>query len=254
MRSQSYFSFKDFWHQIGEAYLKAVLKTIALLPFVICGAFTLLILFRCFTEQGDFYCNHLLSLDLFRFLYVQTPTLLKAMLFGLPPILLAVLYLEWDKYKKDEAPHLGGYWGWTVPNRPWSRSNFERLITGQAWEGYPNLNFKALDAHSAQVTGTWSDEALLRIIKGVSRRYTSLLRKPRHQTPDSVEWHFLINGGDELTLTFERAMPNTSNWRLRVQLYAWAGRRQPPRLAQTHTTEFVVQATNEGQSGAEGQG
>ena len=243
--------FHEFWREIKSDILCEHFKVLIRLPLAIIGAIVVVRLLRCAgigvdEELRQYECSIVLNpILLFESLMSFFPIMMKGIVAAMPFLFCAVLYLEWDRYKKDEASHLGGYWGWTVPNRPWSRSNFERLVTGQAWEGHPNLSFKALDAHSAQVTGTWSDAEILRIIQGVSRRYTSLLRKPRRQSPDGIEWHFLINGGDELTITFERTTPNTSNWRLTVQLYEWAGRRQPPRLAQTHTTEFVLQANGE---------
>ncbi len=247
MRTDSYFSFKDFWHQIGEAYLKAVLKTIALLPFVICGAFTLLILLRCFTEQGDFYCNYLLSLDLFRFFYAQTPTLLKAMLFGLPPILLAVLYLEWDKYKKDEASWFTHGKGCEGPPGYTRRLKW---VMAASWD---------IDAHTLvavemgechkRYEGQFSEDALLREIR---RKFARSENKPTEDTETSIRWRIVQNNGREVHIHLQRQPIEPVTWVMTTQFYEWAGRRQPPRLAQTHTTEFVLQATNEGQSSAEG--
>lgn len=239
-------SFSLFWMEHKKYVFDYTIKFLWAYPLaLIFGGFLTLIIHAALpsNEVVNFY-------KLQDFLIKQTwvdiyPKFIYGIFLGyviaLPVIHLSVLYLEWDKYKKDEAPHLGGYWGWTVPNRPWSRSNFQRLITGEAWAKYPQLTFHANDEKSSTVTGRWTDEELLRIINGISRRYTSFLRKPLNQTADLVEWHFLINGGDELRLKFERLLVEPTHWTLTVGLYEWAGRKQPPRLAQTHVTKFVLE-------------
>ena len=157
----------------------------------------------------------------------------------LPTLLAVILYLEWLKYKEDKAPGAGGYYGWTVPSPSWVRLNLQRLVDGSAWSKHTALKFEKVSESEALVRGSWTDEEMDDIVRGISRRFTSFLRKPVCRADGLTEWHFLVTNGDELRLRFERMQGGRSGWQLTASSYEWVGRRAPARLIQVHVTRFL---------------
>lgn len=237
-------SFSDFWSEIGRSFLIAVLK--AKLYFLITMP-VLIILFRWVQCKGWWgYSEPVKSqacVDMAHTFLYWTRILAdfpKVFLPGFFIVLLAILYLEWDKYKKDRPPSFGVYGRRTAPNGGWLLSNFERIVSGKAWEKFVDVHLHKISDSETQLRGNFTDQEIITMVKAASKRFTSFLRKPNLETDRCLEWHIHANSGEEVKLRLERSADAAQNWILIASRFDWAGRINPPTLVETHTTEFVV--------------
>jgi len=227
---------------LGAAFLKLLIR----LPLALLLAFVLfLLLNELSTEAGDqrFYrLSDFLRAEAWADLNTRLWTgLLVAYLVVLPIWVAQVLYLEWDKYKKDK-PSGFIYGGWLNPNRPWVLSNLERLAANTPWQGVAGVHIQQLGPDHSRATAEWREAQVLALVQGVVRRLTSLLRKPVEQREGLVRWHILANSGDELHITLKRQPTGHGDWVLSVDYHEWVGRTTPVRLMRSVVTEFVCGA------------
>lgn len=247
-------SFSAFWAGHKKHVFRYTIKFVLGYPLILIFGGILMLVFNTFlfsNEADNFYKPQ-------DFLIKQTwidiyPKFIFGVFLGyviaLPIIHLSVLYLEWDKYKKDEASWFTHGKGCEGPPGYTRRLKW---VMAASWD---------IDAHTLvavdmgerhkRYEGHFSEDALLREIR---RKFARSENKPTEDTETSIRWRIIQNNGREVHIHLQRQPLEPVTWVMTTQFYEWVGRRQPPRLAQTHTTEFVVQATNEGQSGAEGQG
>jgi hypothetical protein len=246
-------SFGEFWGEIRRPFALGSIKTLVLFPVAVLIAIPVVQVFQCVGWMGNesqriTVCAELLNPTvLISNIMAFVPTLLKGTLAALPWVFLAVLYLEWDKYKKDEASWFTHGKGCEGPPGYTRRLKW---VMAASWD---------IDAHTLvavemgerhkRYEGQFSEDALLREIR---RKFARSENKPTEDTETSIRWRIVQNNGREVHIHLQRQPIEPVTWVMTTQFYEWAGRRQPPRLAQTHTTEFVLQATNEGQSSAEG--
>lgn len=237
-------SFRQFWSEVGNSFLYASLKSIILLIPAIFVASLVLVIFACLNSsdiRNDSNCSMLMSpKELFHTTGYALPHLFKIIFAGAPPILLGVLYLEWDRYKKDEASwftHGKGCEG------PPGYSRRLKLMQGTALSmGGKVYEAAVIDENHKRYAGVFSEEELLRYVR---RQYARSENKPLHDSPERLDWAIRQNNGTEVHIELRRLEKTPTQWVMVTRFYEWAGRRQPPRLAQTHTTEFVLQANGE---------
>ena len=235
-------NFPDFWSEIGKSFLigalKATIYFLIILPLLV-------IFFRWIQCNGwwgytDPVKTHACVDMAHPFLYWtrilgEFP---RVFLPGFIIVLLAILYLEWDKYKKDLPSGFGMYLGWTVPSGGWMRANFERLVSTQAWAKFQEIEAVYISESEAHLRGAFSDQRITDMTKGISKRITSFLRDSQIDEADCMEWLIHANSGEELKLRLEREEGDAS-WQLTASLFEWNGRKQPARLIKTHVTRFL---------------
>lgn len=242
--SQRTLSFQEFWTEIGEGFLKAASKSILLfLPAVFLAVYVVLI-WTCLDPsdpQRERACHVAINPSVWMEAFVEgLPRTLKLMAAGIPPILLGILYLEWDKYKKDKPHGFGVYGRRTAPNGGWMLSSFDRIVTGRAWEKYDNVHLNRISDSENHLCGNFSNLEVVAMVKAASRRFTSFLRKPTISEPECIEWHIHANSGEEVTLRFEQVAGKTQSWILTACLFEWSGRQQSARLVKRHVTRFFL--------------
>jgi hypothetical protein len=240
-------TFSAFWSEIGRSFLIAALK--AKLYFLITLP-VLVILLRWAQCNGWWgYTEPVKSqacVDMaYPFLYwtrilADFP---RVFLPGFVIVLLAILYLEWDKYKKDKPQGFGVYGMRTAPNGGWLLSNFERIVSGKAWEKFAGVELHKVSDSENHLRGHFTDQEIINMVKAVTKRFTSFLRKPTIETNCCIEWHIHANSGEEVKLRLERRLGASQIWILIASRFDWVGRNQPPRLVETHHTEFVASSS-----------
>ena len=237
-------TFRDFWAEVKTPFLRDCVKIFIRLPVAIVAAIVVIRAMQCAGWMGDesdravacaeIWAPKVLASNIVNFL----PKLFMLMVVGLPWLLLGGLYLEWDKYKKDKPHGFGVYGMRTAPNGGWMRLNFDRLVTGKAWEKYDDVQLNKISDSENHLCGHFTDQEVMVMVKAVSRRFTSFLRKPTVENAQCIEWHIHANSGEEVRLRLEPVATDKLPWVLTAYLYEWAGRKQPARLIQTHVTRF----------------
>jgi hypothetical protein len=236
-------NFSDFWSGIGKSFLIAALK--AKIYFLITLPL-LVIFFRWIQCNGWWGYTDPVKTDAcvdmaYPFLYWTRilGDFPRVVLPGFIIVLLAILYLEWDKYKKDKPSGFGEYGRRTTPNGGWMRLNFERLTTGQAWDKYEDAHLEKINDTENHLFGNFTDQEIVAMTKAASKRFTNFLRKPTVETSKCIEWHIHASSGDEVKLRLENVAETRSSWVLTASFFEWAGRRKPAQLTQTHVTRFL---------------
>lgn len=237
-------TFREFWAEVKTPFLWVCIKVFTRLPVAIIAAIVVIRAMQCAGWMGDesdravacaeILVPKVLVANIFAFL----PKLFIMMLVGLPWLLLGALYLEWNQYKKDQPPGFGVYGMRTAPNGGWMRLNFNRLVTGKAWEEYDNVQLNRISDSENQLGGNFSDHKILAMTQAVSKRFTSFLRHPTIESAECIEWHIHARSGEEVRLRLEQTAKERQAWVLTACLYEWTGRKQPARLIQTHVTRF----------------
>lgn len=233
-------SFADFWREIRQDYFRGLLKSLAYASIAVFVVIAVLLGGECLgllselglkesacanpRQPAEFLSRYLLGLPVFWMVLTALST--------------GVIYLEWDKYKKDK-PSGFIYGGWLNPNRPWVLSNLDRLAANTPWQGVAGTQIQQVGLDHSRVVAEWTDEQVLMLVQGVVRRLTSILRKPVEQHDGLVRWHILANSGDELHITLKRQPTASGAWVLSVDYHEWAGRSTPARLMRSVVTDFV---------------
>lgn len=238
-------SFFLFWAEHRKHVISYTIKFIWAFPLILLlGGFLAMAIHAIFPPDevfGFYKFRDLLAKQTWVDLY---PRFLYGVLLGyvicLPIIHLSVLYLEWDKYKKDRPHSFGVYGRRTAPNGGWLLSNFERIVSGKAWEKFVDVQLHKISDSETQLRGNFTDQEIITMVKAASKRFTSFLRKPNIETDRCLEWHIHANSGEEVKLRLERCADAAHNWILTASRYDWAGRKNSPTLVEAHTTKFVV--------------
>jgi hypothetical protein len=239
-------TFCDFWTEIKVPFLRDCVKAFIRFPIAIVIAIVVIRAMQCSGWMGDESDRSVACAEILRPMILASnikaflPILLIATLAGLPWLLLGAFYLEWDKYKKDRPHSFGVYGRRTAPNGGWLVSNFERIVSGKAWEKFVDVQLHKISDSETQLRGNFTDQEIITMVKAASKRFTSFLRKPNIETDRCLEWHIHANSGEEVKLRLERSADAAHNWILTASRYDWAGRKNPPTLVETHTTKFVV--------------
>jgi hypothetical protein len=219
---------------LGAAFLKLLIR----LPLALLLAFVLfLLLNELSTEAGDqrFYrLSDFLRAEAWADLNTRLWTgLLIAYLVVLPIWGAQVLYLEWDKYKKDKPSGFTHDKGCEGPpgyvRRLKEVQSDSWALDGCAWPMQP------VGEGRYRCEGDYSQGALLKQIRGKFVRHEN---KPLTDTEHDTLWRIRQNSGTEVHVHLKRVAAEPGEWHLQVQFFEWAGRRHPPVLAKDVVLEF----------------
>lgn len=231
-------SFSDFWSEIGRSFLIAALK--AKLYFLITLP-VLVILFRWVQCKGWWgYSEPLKSqacVDMAHTFLYWTRILVdfpKVFLPGFVIVLLAILYLEWDKYKKDRPSDFThgkceGPPGYTRRLKWVNASLWD--IAGQS---IPAIDF---GNQRKRYEGAFSEDELLSSLR---RKFARTENKPVEDSESLIRWRIVQNNGQEVHIDLQRQDAQPTYWVMTTKFHEWAGRNLPPRLVDIHHTEFVA--------------
>lgn len=235
-------SFGDFWREIRKPILKAYLRIAILMPVVTVLVVLGIRLYRCgawnsqaqaVAECGAFYSLSIMAADIVK-LY---PTFLMIVVIaGIPISFLQILYLEWDKYKKDKPSGFTHEKGCEGPPGYTRRLAW---VTATSWnvEGSV-IEAIEFDERRKRYQGPFNEEALIRSLR---RKFARTENKPLEDTDQAIRWRIVQNNGREVHIHLKRQAGAPPMWVMTTEFYEWAGRKNPPVLVQTHTTEFVPQ-------------
>lgn len=153
-----------------------------------------------------------------------------------PIFMIAGLYLEWDKYKKDKPS--GFVYGkfWNEGYRGYTTRKQE-LRQDKIMVGGHEVAAQVLGNDHRLFAGNFSEAHLNKHLK----KYIGWWNKPIETTQGHEKWRILIRDGRELHIHLQRQATQPAHWIMTTEFYEWAGRNKPPQLAETHVTEFVCQ-------------
>jgi len=236
-------SFAEFWREIRQDYFRGLVKSLVYTSIAVFVVIAVLLGGGCLGFLSELGLNESACVNL-----RQPAELLSRYLLGLPVFMgvltglsSGVIYLEWDKYKRDK-PSGFIYGGWLNPNRPWVLNNLDRLAANTPWRGVTGAQIQQIEPDHSRVVAEWTDQQVLMLVQGFVRRLTSILRKPVEQRDGLVRWHILANSGDELHIILKRLPTSHGDWVLSVDYHEWVGRTTPARLRRSVVTEFVCVA------------
>ena len=231
-------NFSEFWIEIRRPFLVATFK--ALIYFVITLPLTVIFLrwVQCNGWWG--YTDPVKTgacVDMaYPFLYWTRilSDFPKVFLPGFMVVLLAILYLEWDKYKKDKPSAFTHEKGCEGPPGYTRRLKW---VQACAWEiAGQTIAAIQIDERRKRYEGAFSQEELLRALR---RKFARSENKPVEETESRIQWRIVQNNGREVHIDLQRQQTPYPAWIMQTQFFEWAGRKQPPSLVETHITEFV---------------
>jgi hypothetical protein len=229
-------TFGDFWHEAGRRYLRFCLTMAAYLPLAILAG-----MFAARALQCYFHIDNIVAIacaDLSRpaEMLDRWFRLLPEIYLLIPIVFFAALYLEWDKYVKDEPSYFthGTFWCQSKPwMLHWKRQFSEKTIYlgGVAWQ-----TVEVAPGHRL-AQGGFSAKAM----RDYAKKLAGWWNKPKESTTNHTHWCILIRNGDEVHIHLQQESGEPATWTLRTEFYQWAGRKNPPTLVETQITEFVPQ-------------
>ena len=230
--------FREFWREIWRPATVATAKTCAyttaIVPLVVLGlkwgacegwlAYAPLIKEQACYDMSDpfgYWVNLLRDL----------PKLFA----GAPPILLGILYLEWDKYKKDKPS------GFTHEKGCEGHPGYTRRlkwVTADKWKiANKNIDAMSLGERRKRYQGDFNEQELL---KSLRRKFARSDNKPIEDSQDRIRWRIVQMNGREVHIDLQRTDLNPATWVMTTKFFEWAGRKTSPNLVETHTTVFVA--------------
>lgn len=231
-------SFSAFWQWIWPHYRKACFRTLVGVPVASLAAITLRNALICYAIWDGDSATACIALRDPRSALGEIFAVWWVVLFVIAVMLSQALLLEWLKYRKDE-PSAFTHGGWTNPNRPWTLANLQRLSDNVAWRDQEGLEIQKLGEFHSRVWGNLTEEEAIKFGKSFVKRLTTFMPKAQENSGNSLRWRIRVMSGDELDVRLFRTQQPAVIWTLRVELYEWAGRKNPPKLARTYVTEFV---------------
>ncbi|MDZ4282053.1 MAG: hypothetical protein U1C04_14950 [Hydrogenophaga sp.] len=227
-------TFDDFWHETRRPYIRFCLTMAVYLPLAILAGMFAARALQCYLHVDNIVAVACADLWHPRGMFDRWLHLLPEIYLLIPVVLLAALYLEWDKYRKDEPSYFthGTFWCQSKPWVDFWKKQFSELTI--------RLGEAALEAVEVApghrlVRGDFSEKEVL----AYSRKLAGWWNKPKESMAEHTRWQILIRNGDEVHIHLHRHPGETTTWTLRTESYQWAGRKSPPTLVETHITEFV---------------
>lgn len=225
-----------FWQEHKKYVLSGTIRIIWALPLaLILGGALTLVLNEVLHSAGLYELSDFALkktwVDVYpRFLY----GVFLGYVIGLPIYLLSVLYLEWDKYKKDKPSDFThgkreGPPGYTRRFKWVNASLWD--IAGQA---IPAID---LGNQLKRYEGAFSEDELLSSLR---RKFARTENKPIEDSESLIRWRIVQNNGQEVHIDLQRQDAQPTYWVMTTKFHEWAGRNLPPRLVDTHHTEFVA--------------
>lgn len=235
--------FDSFWQEHKKNALTYTIRIIWQWPLaLICGGILTLIIYEAFPSPGRYQLEDLFHKQTWLDFY---PRLLYAIflgyIVGLPISHLAILFLEWLKYRKDE-PSAFTHGGWKIEGPPgYARRLKEVGAETFAVAGEP-LQVHVLAENHRRIEGDFSEAILLDHLR---RKFARTDNKPLVDSKDHLVWKITQSSGTEVHIDLQRQpQADPPVWTMRTEFYEWAGRKNPPRLAHTYITEFVCSSTS----------
>jgi len=228
-------SFADFWREIRQDYFRGLLKSLVYASMAVFVVIVVLLGGECLGFLSELGLKESACANL-----RQPEELLSRYLLGLPVfwVVLTVLssgviYLEWDKYKKDKPSGFTHDKGCEGPpgyvRRLKEVQSDSWALDGCAWPMQP------VGEGRYRCEGDYSQGALLKQIRGKFVRHEN---KPVTDTEHATLWRIRQNSGTEVHVHLKRVAAEPGEWHLQVQFFEWAGRRHPPVLAKDVVLEF----------------
>lgn len=232
-------SFSLFWVEHRKHVISYTIKFIWAFPLILLlGGFLTMAIHAIFPPDevfGFYKFRDLLVkqnwVDLYpRFLY----GVFLGYVICLPIIHLSVLYLEWDKYKKDRPSDFThgkceGPPGYTRRLKWVNASLWD--IAGQS---IPAIDF---GNQRKRYEGAFSEDELLSSLR---RKFARTENKPVEDSESLIRWRIVQNNGQEVHIDLQRQDAQPTYWVMTTKFHEWAGRNLPPRLVDIHHTEFVA--------------
>ncbi len=229
-------TFGDFWHEVRRSYLRFCLTMTAYLPLAILAGMFASRALQCYLHVDNIVEVACADLSRPAEMLDRWVRLLPEIYLLMPIVFFAALYLEWEKYLKDEPSYFThsksceGPPGYTRRLKVVSGSKLEIERTA--------LEAEEIASGHRRYKGAFTEEQLLRYLR---RKFVRTENKPLADTSDHIQWRIRQNNGNEVCVDLRKISDAPTTWALRTEFYQWAGRKNPPALVETHITEFVPQ-------------
>lgn len=230
-------TFDDFWHETRRPYIRFCLTMAVYLPLAILAGMFAARALQCYLHVDNIVAVACADLWHPRGMFDRWLHLLPEIYLLMPVVLIAALYLEWDKYRKDEPSYFthGTFWceGYRGTTTRQKELQLDTSNIGRA-----RVDALVLGKHHRRFTGDFSTDQLQRYL----REYIGWWNKPKSVSEAQKSWRILIRNGDEVHIHLQQGLQEPTTWTLRTEFYQWTGRKNPPTLVETHVTEFVPKA------------
>ncbi|NBD20316.1 hypothetical protein GTZ97_06480 [Aquabacterium fontiphilum] len=228
-------SFADFWREIRQDYFRGLLKSLVYASIAVFVVIAVLLGGECLGLLSELGLKESACANL-----RQPAELLSRYLLGLPVFWMVltalstgVIYLEWDKYKKDKPSGFTHDKGCEGPpgyvRRLKEVEADSWVLEGRAWPLQPVVEGRY------RCEGDYSEEAL---VKQIRSKFVRRENKPVTDTEHDTLWRIRQNSGTEVHVHLKRVAAEPGELHMQVQFFEWAGRRQPPVLAKDVVLEF----------------
>lgn len=238
MRATRGTSFAGFWQEVRTPYIKLCISIAWRLPLFVLLGLPIVAISKCYgwLDQPDPHACAILQNPSIALARLTDVVALQLYLWFLLVGYALILYLEWDKYRKDEPSYLTHSKGCEGP--PGYTRRLKVVSDDSLTMDSMVLHADVLSSNHRRYRGAFSEATLIRYIR---QRFARTENKPTTDSADHVHWHIRQNNGNEVRIDLTR-QEGISTWTLRTEFYQWSGRKSPPTLAETHITEFVPQA------------